>query len=168
MCDDHLVYIQKYNFLSKNCRGYFLATQGKFWATFYTNICSHWLQQQHQVFTTWKPHFCSSLAEMSEMLSCNWIDFRFVWKKKMNAGTSLHKWPGMLFCLRPGINTMKQFCRNWTDVKLQQHFDVLCEMLSEFSSGHICACYKGLGYFQLDGANLQMQTQLVPKIMHQK
>ena len=40
-------------------------------------------------------------------------------------------------------------------------------MLSEFSSGHICACYKGLGYFHLDGANLQLQSRLVPKIMHQ-
>ena len=33
------------------------------------------------------------------------------------------------------------FCCNWTAVKLQQDFDALCEMLSEFSSGHICACY---------------------------
>ena len=41
-------------------------------------------------------------------------------------------------------------------------------MLSEFSSGHICICYLGLGHFHLDGANLQMQTHLVPKIMHQK
>ena len=39
-------------------------------------------------------------------------------------------------------------------------------MLSEFSSGHICACYLGLGHFHLDGANFQMQTHLVPKIMH--
>ena len=37
------------------------------------------------------------------------------------------------------------------------------EMLSEFSSGHICACYQDLGHFHLDGANLQMQTHLVPK-----
>ena len=28
----------------------------------------------------------------------------------------------------------------WTDVKLQQDFDALNEMLCEFSSGHICAC----------------------------
>ena len=41
-------------------------------------------------------------------------------------------------------------------------------MLSEFSSGHICDCYKGLEHFHLDGAYLQMQTHLVPKIMHQK
>ena len=40
-------------------------------------------------------------------------------------------------------------------------------MLSEFSSGHIWACYKGLGYFHLDGENLQIQTHLVSKIMHQ-
>ena len=40
-------------------------------------------------------------------------------------------------------------------------------MLSEFSCGHICACYKGLGHFHLDGANLQMQTHLVCKMMHQ-
>ena len=40
-------------------------------------------------------------------------------------------------------------------------------MLGEFSSGHICACYKGLGHFHLTGGNLQMQTHLVPKIMHQ-
>ena len=37
------------------------------------------------------------------------------------------------------------------------------EMLSEFSSGHICACYQDLEHFNLDGANLQMQTHLVPK-----
>ena len=36
------------------------------------------------------------------------------------------------------------------------------KMLSEFSSGHISAWY-----FHLDGANVQMQTHLVPKIMHQ-
>ena len=41
-------------------------------------------------------------------------------------------------------------------------------MLSEFLSGHIRACYQGLGHFHLDGAHLQMQTHLVPKIMHQK
>ena len=41
-------------------------------------------------------------------------------------------------------------------------------MLSEFSSGHICACYEGLGHFHLDGVNLQMQTHFVSKIMHQK
>ena len=45
--------------------------------------------------------------------------------------------------------------------------DALCEMLSEFSSGNVCACYKGLGHFHLDGANVQMQTHLVPKIMQQ-
>ena len=39
-------------------------------------------------------------------------------------------------------------------------------MLSEFPSGRISACYEGLGHFQLDGANLQMQTHLVSKIMH--
>ena len=39
-------------------------------------------------------------------------------------------------------------------------------MLGEFSSGHICACYQGLGHFHLDDANLQIQTHLVPKIMH--
>ena len=44
----------------------------------------------------------------------------------------------------------------------------LCEMISEFSSGHIYACYLGLGHFHLDSAYLQMQTHLVPKIMHQK
>ena len=43
----------------------------------------------------------------------------------------------------------------------------LCEIFSEFSSGHICAFHLGLGHFHLDGANLQMQTHLVPKIMHQ-
>ena len=43
----------------------------------------------------------------------------------------------------------------------------MCEMLSEFSSGHICACYDELGHFHLDDANLQMQTHLVSKIMHQ-
>ena len=37
-------------------------------------------------------------------------------------------------------------------------------MLSEFSSGHICAW---LVHFHLDGTNLQMQTHLVSKIMHQ-
>ena len=36
-------------------------------------------------------------------------------------------------------------------------------MHSKFSSGHIFACYKGLGHYHLDGANLQMQTHLVPK-----
>ena len=40
-------------------------------------------------------------------------------------------------------------------------------MLSEFSSGQICACYLGLGHFHLYGANLQMQTHLVPKVIHQ-
>ena len=40
-------------------------------------------------------------------------------------------------------------------------------MLSVFSSGHICACYFGLGHYHLDGANLRMQTHLVSKIMHQ-
>ena len=40
-------------------------------------------------------------------------------------------------------------------------------MLNEFSSGHICACTQGLGHFNLDGTNLQMQTHLVPKIMLQ-
>ena len=39
------------------------------------------------------------------------------------------------------------------------------EMLSEFSSGHICACYQDLEHFNLDGANLQMQTHLVPKLI---
>ena len=33
-------------------------------------------------------------------------------------------------------------------------------MLGEFLSG--------LGHFHLDGANFQMQTHIVPKIMHQK
>ena len=65
------------------------------------------------------------------------------------------------------INNIKLFLRNWTAVKLQQDFDALCEMLSEFSSGHICACYWGLGHFHLDGANLQTQTHLVSKIIHQ-
>ena len=41
-------------------------------------------------------------------------------------------------------------------------------MLSEFSSGHICACYAGLGHLNIYGVNLQMQTHLVSKIMHQK
>ena len=40
-------------------------------------------------------------------------------------------------------------------------------MLSGFSSGNNCACCSGLGHFHLDGANLQMQTHLVSKIMHQ-
>ena len=35
----------------------------------------------------------------------------------------------------------KYFCCNWTDVQLLQDFDSLCEMLSEFSCGHICTCY---------------------------
>ena len=43
----------------------------------------------------------------------------------------------------------------------------MCELLCEFSNGHICACREGLGYFHLDGANLQMQTRLVSKMMHQ-
>ena len=34
------------------------------------------------------------------------------------------------------------FCCNWTAVKLLQIFDALCEMLSEFSSWHICAAIK--------------------------
>ena len=38
------------------------------------------------------------------------------------------------------------FCRNWTSVKLWQDFDAVCEMPSEFSSGHICACYLGLAH----------------------
>ena len=41
-------------------------------------------------------------------------------------------------------------------------------MLIEFSSRHFCACYLGLGHFHLYGANLLMQTHLVPKIMQQK
>ena len=53
-------------------------------------------------------------------------------------------------------------------VKLRQDFDALCEMIYEFSSGHICACYLGLGHFHLDGANFKIQTHLVCKIMHQK
>ena len=53
-------------------------------------------------------------------------------------------------------------------VKLREDSDALCEMLTEFSSGHICAYYSELGNFHLDGAFLQMQTHLVPKIMHQK
>ena len=71
-------------------------------------------------------------------------------------------------CLLLGSILQNYFCRNWTAVKLQQDFDALCEMLSEFSSGHICACYYGLGHFNLDNANLQKQTNLVPQIMHQK
>ena len=55
-------------------------------------------------------------------------------------------------------------CHVGTAVKLCKDFEALCEMLSEFSSGHICACYSKLGQFHLDGANLQMQTYL----MHQK
>ena len=55
-------------------------------------------------------------------------------------------------------------CHIWTAIKLCKDFEALCEMLSEFSSGHICACYSKLGQFHLDGANLQMQTYL----MHQK
>ena len=31
----------------------------------------------------------------------------------------------------------------------------------------ICACFLGLGHFHLEGANLQIQTHLEPKIMHQ-
>ena len=56
----------------------------------------------------------------------------------------------------PGKNTAKLICRNCSAVKLQQDFDALCEMISEFSSGHICACYWGIGHFHLDGTNLQM------------
>ena len=41
-------------------------------------------------------------------------------------------------------------------------------MFSEFSSRLICACYLGLGHVNLDGTNSQMQTHLVPQIMHQK
>ena len=60
------------------------------------------------------------------------------------------------------------FCHNWTVIKLWQDFDAFCEMLSEFSNRHICACYLGLGHFHLDGANFKIQTHLVCKIMHQK
>ena len=57
-------------------------------------------------------------------------------------------------------------CHIWTAIKLCKDFEALCEMLSEFSSGHICACYSKLGQYNLDGANLQMQTYLV--LRHQK
>ena len=40
-------------------------------------------------------------------------------------------------------------------------------MLSEISSGNICACCLELGHFHLDVSNLQMQTHLVSKIMDQ-
>ena len=60
--------------------------------------------------------------------------------------------------VKTGINTINYFCCNWTAIKLRQDFDALSEMLSEFSSGHICVCYKGLGHFHLDGENLQMQN----------
>ena len=33
-----------------------------------------------------------------------------------------------------GIKTIKLFCHNQTAVKLQEDFDALCEMLSQFSS----------------------------------
>ena len=59
------------------------------------------------------------------------------------------------------------FCHNWTAIKLRQDFEALWEVLSGFSSGHTCACCSGLGHFDLVGVNLQMQTHLVSKIMHQ-
>ena len=45
--------------------------------------------------------------------------------------------PGGIRRQPAGINTIKLF---WTVVNIGQDFDALCEMLSEFSSGHICAC----------------------------
>ena len=39
-------------------------------------------------------------------------------------------------------------------------------MLSEFLRGHNCTCFKVFDRLHLDGANLQMQTHFVPKIIH--
>ena len=35
------------------------------------------------------------------------------------------------------------------------------------SCGHIGTCYKGLGHVHHDGANSQIQTHFVSKIMHE-
>ena len=48
----------------------------------------------------------------------------------------------------------------------EQDSKLLCEMLSEFSSGHSWASINDLDIHR-DGANLQILTRLVPKIMHQ-
>ena len=95
---------------------------------------------------------------------------KIVWKErkwaKRGRGLPIFKEKVNEHSLGPMLS--KYFCCNWTAIKLWQDFDAFCEMLSRFSSGHICACYQVLGHYHLDGANLQtIETHLVPKIMHQ-
>ena len=85
----------------------------------------------------------------------------------MTSRRTRNRWPNGSSSRRPGISIIKIFLHNWTAVKLRQDFDACCDMLSEVSSGHISTWFYGLGFFNLDGANLQMQTHLVSKIMHQ-
>ena len=58
-----------------------------------------------------------------------------------------------------GSMLYNHFCCNWTAIKLWQVFDALFEMLCEFSSGHICACYQGLGHFILMHQNLAVSIR---------
>ena len=51
----------------------------------------------------------------------------------------------------------------WPDWAIWHQFEVL----SEFSSGHICPCFEGLAHFDLEAKHLQMQTLFVLQIMHQ-
>ena len=52
------------------------------------------------------------------------------------------------------------FACNWTAINLWQDFDAMCEMLTVFSSWHICASYIRTLSSWVDGTNLQMQTHL--------
>ena len=54
-----------------------------------------------------------------------------------------------------------------TALNLLQDFDARFQVLSEFLSGQIYTSYTRLGHFHIEVANLQMETNFVPQIMHQ-
>ena len=52
------------------------------------------------------------------------------------------------------VTAENHFCHNWTTLKLQQDFDALCEMLSEFQVDIFVLATKDQDTVNPDGVNL--------------
>ena len=64
MYGDFLVYFENNTFKEKNCCGYFWATLGKIWATFYLSIWSHWLLGREYSHNLYGEHSSKIIANV--------------------------------------------------------------------------------------------------------